>query len=370
AVAAADPAEPDPADERERDGGEEQSPVGARHGEPQQGAGNRPRDGEREKEHRRVGDDEKRGHQAIIPTSGNARAGSQELFRNPELRSGEVTRPPRAEQSRLDRRRRLSRRRVRRRIGLGILAALLVPVVYSYVTTLTKPSSLPLSVRSIEWVRANHGAWLVNTVEHYWYSWTAPAPGGPSLKVLPSVGVSTRTRRAKPRKHVVPAYRPPRVMPVLRPALPGEGVWQATGQTVGGLPPVLVTTYRPDPTYPRVVAYVAWIDHTRTQTALYPGRYEPPGASPRGPMEIPPGQRSRLLATFNSGFTYNDGHGGFAVDGQTVKPLQDGEGTVVAYRDGRVDVITWHGGQNLPRWLVFARQNLPLIVDAGRPSPQ
>jgi hypothetical protein len=152
--------------------------------------------------------------------------------------------------------------------------------------------------------------------------------------------------------------------------LPGEGIWQATGQTVGGVPPVLVTTYRPDPTYPRVVAYVAWIDHTRTQTALYPGRYEPPGASPRGPMEVPLGQRSRLLATFNSGFTYNDGHGGFAVDGQTVKPLQDGEGTVVAYRDGRVDVVTWRGGQNLPRWLVFARQNLPLIVDNGRPSRQ
>jgi len=235
---------------------------------------------------------------------------------------------------------------------------------------MTKPSSLPLSVRSIEWVRANHGAWLVNTVEHYWYSWTAPAPGGPTLKALPAVGVSGRAHAAKPRKRVVPSYRPARIAPVLHPALPGEGIWQATGQTVGGIPPVLVTTYRPDPTYPRVVAYVAWIDHTRTQTALYPGRYEPPGASPRGPMEIPPGQRSRLLATFNSGFTYNDGHGGFAVDGQTVKPLQDGEGTVVAYRDGRVDVVTWHGGQNLPRWLVFARQNLPLIVDAGRPSPQ
>jgi hypothetical protein len=257
---------------------------------------------------------------------------------------------------------------VRRRVGLGVLAALLIPVAYSYVTTMTKPSSLPLSVRSIEWVRANHGAWLVDSIEHYWYSWTAPQPGGPTLKALPAVGVSVRTRTAKPRRHVVPAYRPARVMPVLRPALPGEGIWQATGQTVGGIPPVLVTTYRPDPTYPRVVAYVAWIDHTRTQTALYPGRYEPPGASPRGPMEVPLGQRSRLLATFNSGFTYDDGHGGFAVDGQTVKPLQDGEGTAVAYRNGRVDVVTWHGGQTLPRWLVFARQNLPLIVDSGRPS--
>ena len=138
---------------------------------------------------------------------------------------------------------------------------------------------------------------------------------------------------------------------------------------VRGHSPVLVTTFRPDRDYPRVVAYVAWIDHTRTQLGLYPGRYEPPGASPRGPMEVPSGQRYRLLATFNSGFTYGDGHGGFAVDGQTVKPLQDGVGTVVAYRDGHVDVMTWHGGGTLPPWLVLARQNLPLIVDGGQVNP-
>ncbi len=237
---------------------------------------------------------------------------------------------------------------------------------------MTKPSSLPLSVRSIEWVRVNHGAWLVNTVEHYWYSWNAPSPGGPALKKLPGVGVPVR---AVTRPHVVPAkvhrsYRPARIVPILRPALPGEGVWQATGQWVNGAPPILVTTFRPDLEYPRTVAYVAWIDHTRTQLGLYPGRYEPPGASPRGPMEVPAGQRYRLVATFNSGFTYGDGQGGFAVNGQTVKPLRVGDGTVVAYRDGHVDVVTWRGSSQLPRWLVLARQNLPLIVDGGRPNPQ
>jgi len=260
---------------------------------------------------------------------------------------------------------------LRRRLVLAVLGAVLAPVLYSYITTMTKPSSLPLSIRSIEWVRANHGAWLVDTVEHYWYSWTAPAPGGPTLKALPAVGVSARStgKRTGPTQRTVRAYRPPRIASVLRPALPGEGVWQATGLLVRGRPPVFVTTFRPDRVYPRVVAYVAWIDHTRTQLALYPGRYEPPGASPRGPMEVPVSQRARLLATFNSGFTYADGHGGFAVDGQTVKPLQDGMGTVVAYRDGHVDVTTWHGGAQLPRWLVLARQNLPLIVDGGKPNP-
>jgi hypothetical protein len=276
----------------------------------------------------------------------------------------------REQAARLDRRRRVRRRARRRRIAALVFVLLLTPVVYSYVTTMVKPSSLPLSIRTIEWIRSNHGAWLVDTVEHYWYTWNTPSPGGPALKKLPTVGVATRSPAARPAKQAASAYMPPRIAPLIYPALPLEGVWRATGQLVGGRPPVLVTNFRPDVDYPRVVAYVAWIDHTRTQLALYPGRYEPPGASPRGPMEVPSGQRWRLLATFNSGFTYGDGHGGFGVDGHTATPLQAGNAAVVEYRDGRVDVNTWHGGAEIPRWLVLARQNLPLIVDGGRPSPE
>ena len=274
----------------------------------------------------------------------------------------------REQAARLERRRRVRRRTRRRRIVALVLVLLLTPVVYSYVTTMVKPSSLPLSIRTIEWIRANHGAWLVDTVEHYWYSWNTPSPGGPALKKLPTVGVAEKPPMKK--RTVTVAYMPPRIAPLIHPAFQLEGVWRATGQLVGGRPPVLVTTFRPDVDYPRVVAYVAWIDHTRTQLALYPGRYEPPGASPRGPMEVPTGERWRLLATFNSGFTYGDGHGGFGVDGQTATPLQAGDAAVVEYRDGRVDVNTWHGGTKLPPWLVLARQNLPLLVDNGRPSPQ
>jgi hypothetical protein len=86
-------------------------------------------------------------------------------------------------------------------------------------------------------------------------------------------------------------------------------------------------------------------------------------------MEVPVAERSRLIATFNSGFTYNDGHGGFAVDGRTATPLRRGIGTLIAYRDGRVDIGTWNGGASPPSRVVLARQNLPLIVDRGRPSP-
>jgi hypothetical protein len=134
---------------------------------------------------------------------------------------------------------------------------------------------------------------------------------------------------------------------------------------------VLVTTFRPDAGNPSVVAYVAWIDHTRTQLALYPGTGQPPFEFPHGQAEIPTGQRWRLLATFNGGFKYGShsgGGGGIAVGGHTYVWLERGLGTLVGYRDGRVDVIAWRGGPTVGRNIAFARQNLPLLVHGGRPG--
>jgi Phosphodiester glycosidase len=257
-------------------------------------------------------------------------------------------------------------RRIRRRRALAVLLILLVPVLYSYVSTMLRPSSLPLGIRSVEWLRTNHGAWLVNGAERVYYSWNAPSKGGPALRTLPTVGAAPAPAHVA--AHAV-VYRPKAIAPILRPRLPGEGVWRSTGRVVNGASPVLVTTFRSEAEYPRIVAYVAWFDHTRTQLALYPGRYEPPGANPRGPMQVPYGQRWRLLSTFNSGFTYKDGRGGFVVGGRTVTPLRQGQGTVVAYRNGRVDVVSWTGGSTAPSTVVVARQNLPLIVAHGRPNP-
>jgi hypothetical protein len=224
-----------------------------------------------------------------------------------------------------------------------------------------QPSSLPLGIRSIEWIRANGAAWLVNDLERVYYQLTVPDKGGPGLHSLPRVGGATLITRA--------SYDPQPIRPLLRPQLTGEGVWRSTGRQVAGAPPVLVTTYRPDPSYPRMVAYVAWIDHSRTWLALYPGRYEPPSGSPRGPMSVPLGKRRLLLATFNSGFTSRDGHGGFAVNRNVYTPLRDGQATVVAYGDGRVDVVSWQAGNSLGARLILARQNLPLIVDNGVRAP-
>jgi hypothetical protein len=86
-------------------------------------------------------------------------------------------------------------------------------------------------------------------------------------------------------------------------------------------------------------------------------------------MSVPGDQRWRLLATFNGGFIYRDGHNGSSIDGMRYEPLKDGLGTLVAYSDGRVDVKTWNGGPVAGHGIAFARQSLPLIVDHGRLNP-
>jgi predicted DNA-binding transcriptional regulator AlpA len=246
-----------------------------------------------------------------------------------------------------------------------VLLAFLSPAIYSWTRMATEPSSLPLGVRSVEWLRMHHFNWLVDNVEHVYYTWQAPSKGGPQLKTLPAVGIAGGRKH----HHAVAKPWPPRIKPVFRWPLQGEGVWKPTGPAVDGRPPVLVTTFRTERDYPRIVAYLAWFDHKRTALAYYPGRYEPPHASLRGPMEVPYSQRWRVLATFNSGFIYTDGLNGDALDGQVNEPLKYGLATLVAYRNGRVNVIKWRGGPAPGRGVAFARQSLPLIIDHGRLSP-
>jgi hypothetical protein len=86
-------------------------------------------------------------------------------------------------------------------------------------------------------------------------------------------------------------------------------------------------------------------------------------------MEVPMSLRSRLLATFNSGFKLEDDGGGFAVGGRTYAPMHDGQATIIGYTNGQVDVRAWTGGSSVPAGVEWARQNLPLIVENGRPNP-
>jgi hypothetical protein len=163
---------------------------------------------------------------------------------------------------------------------------------------------------------------------------------------------------------------PPPIKTVFAHPLTGEGIWKPTGPSVDGGPPVLVATFRPEAEYPELLAYVAWFDHTRTAIGYYPGRYEPPSAAVRGPMMVPDSQRWRLLATFNGGFTYEDGENGSTVNGSVNEPLKDGKATLLGYRDGRVDIVKWSGGPNPGPEVAWARQSLAPIVWEGRLNPE
>jgi Phosphodiester glycosidase len=234
----------------------------------------------------------------------------------------------------------------------------LIPITISYLTAIARPSNSSFMINSFEWLRDHGAARIASQVENIYYSLNAPSTGGAALRKLPLRSAATA------------AVHPPDLAPAIEPALPGEGVWVPSESWSGSSPPVQITQFRSDPSYPQMVAGVAWIDTARTRIAYYPGRLEPSVALPsRGPMEVPAQSRWGLLATFNSAFKLSDSGGGFALDGQTYAPMKAGLATLIGYSNGRVDVAAWSGGPNVPRGVAFARQNLPLIVNRGQPNP-
>ena len=251
-----------------------------------------------------------------------------------------------------------------RRIALVAGIAAILPALFSYVGTISKPSNSAFGIRSVEWLREHGAAGIVASVENIYYQLTAPSKGGPALRSLPRVGYRGGSASAA----VSSEYTPPSVAPLISPALPGEGVWRAARASGQAHPPVLLATLRDQPEYPRTVVGLAWINTAQTQLTLNPGRVEPSIELPRGAMEVPRERRARLLATFNSGFKLSDDHSGYVLGGRTYAPMQNGQATLVGYANGQVDVIDWRSGPVAPASVSFARQNLPLIVDNGAPT--
>ena len=253
-----------------------------------------------------------------------------------------------------------------RRILLAAFVFALIPIVYSYVSTMLQPSNSSLGIRTVEWLRDHGAAQIVADVESFYYSLNAPAKGGPQLKALPKVGVAGSLAAGKA------VERPAAIVPLTSTnPLPGEGVWHTTqhgeSQTQ---PPLLVTSFRSDPSeYPRLVAGVAWINTRHAVISLIPGRQEPSVSLPaRGAMDVPLDTRQKLLATFNSGFKLADSHGGWGYLGHVYAPMQNGQATFVRYTNGTYDVIAWEHGPTFPTNVEFARQNLPLIVYGSQPT--
>ncbi len=255
-----------------------------------------------------------------------------------------------------------------RRIFLLAAIACLIPAGISYMGAMSEARNVGLGVSSVEWLRQHGGNPLVSQIENWYYTLNAPAKGGPPLRSLPRVGIAAAGKEAQGQSAA--ADRPPNVVPLLQPALPGEGVWKKAAADVGPRPPVLLTTFRSDPEYPQFIAGVAWIDSSRTQLAYVPGLAEPPPPlAHRGPAEVPESMRERVVATFNGGFPLETSGAGLIYRGKVKETMVNGIATVVEYRSGRVDIVRWHDGPGTPTNVWFAKQNLPPIIDDGKLNP-
>jgi hypothetical protein len=260
-------------------------------------------------------------------------------------------------------------RRGRRVLLVASLFCLALAAI-SWVPAVTGSRNLGVTVSSVEWLRSHGGNPIVSQIENWYYTLNEPEKGGPTLTSLPQVGVAADSGPSGEGAAASTAYRPPDVKPLIRPGLPGEGVWQKAGAGVGSRPPALLTTFRSDPEYPQFVAGVAWLDSSRTELAYMPGTVEPPEPlEDRGSGEVPPAIRKRLVATFNGGFPLETSNAGLIYRGKVKETMVNGIATVVRYRDGRTDIVKWNHGPGAPANVWFAKQNLPPIIYEGKLNP-
>lgn len=188
---------------------------------------------------------------------------------------------------------------------------------------------------------------------------TAPAPTS-TRPTAPSSTVATTT--------VPPAAlpAPPRLAPLARPAIPGEGIWQpAPGSAAPGGYTIYTTDLRPGTGFP--LAGIAWINTRATRLALYAGSAEPYGQWPWQGYVGVTGQRG-LLAAFNSGFKIYTYSTGWYEQGFTAMPLQPGAASLVISTSGVATVGAWGRDVSLSPSVEAVRQNLTLLVDHAVPA--
>jgi hypothetical protein len=241
------------------------------------------------------------------------------------------------------------------------------------------PGNEPFKAKWADWLRANHGGGLVDTVESWYYDATAPSKGGrpAHLNALPAA--APEDGRGRTGGHAPPDVsttvptpghlsRPAPVPLVVAPALPAEGQWQPVGPLVAGVPAMYEAQFRADTTYTSQITSAVWIDPTLLHLALVPGAQEPGGSWPE-PPDLTGDAAAAAVAAFNGGFRFADAHGGFYLDGRMAVPLVEGAASVVIYRGGRVDVGAWGSEVSMSPSVAAVLQNLVPIVDHGQPAP-
>ena len=278
-------------------------------------------------------------------------------------RRGIRWRPRRARSRRGDPGRRRLRDRLWVRITAAALAVFLVVVGWSVGHALTVPGGGSISTRLAEWARDHYLGPLVTFGE--WVSYNPPKKGGkPSFSLAgPSAPPSRHSSgTGRPQPSVTP---PPPLKTFAGKPLPGEGQWRVL-TTVHGVPAIYGTYLRASSVYSSYVAGIASMNQSLLKFQLRPGTEDPGPGHWKAPSWIPPGTRSGLQATFNSGFKISSSGGGFYLNGVTRGNLTKGEASEVYYRNGHVAIGVWGRDLHMTPQVAGVRQNLRPIVENGK----
>jgi hypothetical protein len=155
--------------------------------------------------------------------------------------------------------------------------------------------------------------------------------------------------------------------------LQNTGKWDPYIEDKNGSIVAYRTFLQPDASRPYALIGVVAFDLSRIKLNFILGTKEPyaPGVDTRANGTIPttdivPG---KLLAAFNGGFKFAQGHFGAMENGFTSAPPQDGLGTVAIYKDGSIKIGEWNRDIVPSNDMVSFRQNGPLIIDQGIADP-
>lgn len=253
-------------------------------------------------------------------------------------------------------------------VAIGFLGSF----TWSFGSALTAANQQSEAIKAVEWLRGHGGGQVIRVAENFWYTWHQPPKGGtpPKGAILDTAAVATKTKASKTTTTIPsgPAHlpRPQNVKPFVANPLPGEGVWQPEGRTVGGLHGLYVTTMRPDAVHTSLVAGLAWMDPKLLSFTLFAGGAEPGGKPWPNMAPIDSHQAASLVAAFNSGFRMVDSRGGYYSNGRTGVPLVKGQASFVIYSNGTANIVAWGGKQDLTSNVVSVRQNLSLIINNGK----
>jgi hypothetical protein len=226
-----------------------------------------------------------------------------------------------------------------------------------------------LSANLAEWARDHYLGPVVTFGE--WLSYNPPPKGGKpsfSLAVPKGEAVTTPPPAKAKKKGFVPDIPAP-LKSLAGTALPGEGQWRVVEKVKGE--PAIFTTFLRDATYTSEVNGIASLDQRLVKFQLHPGSEDPgPGDwGSWGANYIEPGSRTGLLATFNGGFKIDSAGGGFYLNGHYDGSLVDGAASVVYYKNGTIKIGEWGRDFTMNSSIEGVRQNLKLLVDRGKVSP-